>query len=45
MVRRELAVGDSVAVRWGGDASPDGTKSLGIVRELRAVVSPLPFGR
>ena len=45
MVRRELAVGDSVAVRWGGDASPDGTKPVGIVRELRAVVSPLPFGR
>lgn len=44
MVRRELAIGDSVAVRWGGDGG-DGGDAATIPRELRAVVTALPFGR
>jgi len=45
MVRRELAAGDSVAVRWGGDGPSTDAAPIGIARELRAVVTPLPFGR
>ncbi|HET7457712.1 MAG TPA: hypothetical protein VFJ74_08650 [Gemmatimonadaceae bacterium] len=51
MVRRELAVGDSVVVRWGGDAGGDGAtpaaaaSTTPVARELRATVTALPFGR
>jgi folate-binding protein YgfZ len=44
MVRRELAVGDSVAVRWGGGDVGD-APAVGLSRELRAIVTALPFGR
>jgi folate-binding protein YgfZ len=48
MVRRELAVGDSVVARWGGAAEGDGGDPravAGVARELRATVTALPFGR
>lgn len=45
MVRRELAIGDSVAVRWGGDGGDGADAAAAIPRELRAVVTALPFGR
>lgn len=45
MVRRELAIGDSVAVRWGGETGDGAAAAAAIPRELRAVVTALPFGR
>ncbi|HWJ21218.1 MAG TPA: hypothetical protein VNS52_02600 [Gemmatimonadaceae bacterium] len=45
MVRRELAIGDSVAVRWGGESGDGADAAAAIPRELRAVVTAVPFGR
>ena len=54
MVRREVALGDSLAVRWGSDVPPDTPPEGGPVvaaaappprGETRATVVPLPFGR